>query len=101
VIVRIRPAKYAVYAHMQPGSVRVKPGQHVRTGEVLGLLGNSGNSTTPHFHFSIQNGPHPLASSSLPFVIDRFRFKGHASGARRRRRSPSPASPIASAGPIR
>jgi hypothetical protein len=79
VVVKIRPAKYAVYAHMQPGSVRVKPGQHVRTGEVLGLLGNSGNSTVPHLHFSIQNGPHPLASSSLPFVIDRFRFQGHAS----------------------
>jgi hypothetical protein len=79
VIVKIRPAKYAVYAHMQPGSVRVQPGQQVRSGEVLGLLGNSGNSTTPHLHFSIQNGPHPLASSSLPFVIDRFRFVGHAS----------------------
>ena len=80
VIVKIGEGEYAFYAHMQPGSVRVKPGQQVRTGEVLGLLGNSGNSTNPHLHFSIQNGPHPLASSSLPFVIDRFRFVGHASG---------------------
>ena len=79
VTVKIGQGKYAFYAHMQPGSVRVKPGQQVRTGEVLGLLGNSGNSSFPHLHFSIQNGPQPLASSSLPFVIDRFRFQGHAS----------------------
>ena len=45
VTVKIGQGKYAFYAHMQPGSVRVKPGQQVRTGEVLGLLGNSGNST--------------------------------------------------------
>lgn len=78
-VIKIGPRKYAVYAHLQPGSVRVKPGQRVRTGQVLGLLGNSGNSTAPHLHFSLQDGPHALASTSLPFVIDRFRLQGTAS----------------------
>jgi murein DD-endopeptidase MepM/ murein hydrolase activator NlpD len=78
VIEKIGRGKYAVYAHLQPGSVGVRPGQHVRSGQVLGLLGNSGNSSDPHLHFSIQDGPDPLTSTSLPFVIDRYRFQGTA-----------------------
>ena len=42
----------------------------------LGLFGNSGNTTGPHLHFGINDGPNPLTSSSLPFEIDRFRFEG-------------------------
>jgi hypothetical protein len=78
-VVKIGPSEYAIYAHMQPGSVRVKAGQRVRTGQVIGLLGNSGNSSQPHLHFSIQDGREPLSSTSLPFVFDRFRFQGRAS----------------------
>lgn len=37
-------------AHLQRGSVAVRPGQVVRTGDLLGLVGNSGNSTEPHLH---------------------------------------------------
>ncbi|MQA74788.1 MAG: peptidoglycan DD-metalloendopeptidase family protein [Solirubrobacterales bacterium] len=75
-VVKIAPGRYAVYGHMQPGSVRVKPGQHVRAGPTIGLLGNSGNSSAPHLHFGIQAGPNVTASDSLPFVFDRFRFEG-------------------------
>ena len=42
---------YAFYAHLQPGSLKVKVGDKVRRGQVLGLIGNSGNSTEPHLHF--------------------------------------------------
>jgi hypothetical protein len=77
-VIKIGPGEYAVYGHMQPGSVRVKKGQRVRTGQVLGLLGNSGNTSSPHLHFSIQDGPSPLASASVPYVFDRFRFQGRA-----------------------
>ncbi len=67
---------YAFYAHLQPGSVRVRLGQRVRSGQLIGLLGNSGNSTSPHLHFSIQDGPNPLTSNSLPFVFDHYTFEG-------------------------
>ena len=45
VIVDIGGGRYAFYAHMQPGSLRVKVGDHVTTGQVLGLVGNTGNSS--------------------------------------------------------
>jgi hypothetical protein len=76
VVVRIRRGVYAVYAHVRPGTVRVKVGQRVRTGQRLGELGNSGNTDAPHLHFGIHDGPNPLTSNSLPYEFDRFRFAG-------------------------
>jgi murein DD-endopeptidase MepM/ murein hydrolase activator NlpD len=78
VVVKIRPGVFGQYYHLQPGSVRVEVGQRVRTGQKLGLFGNSGNTTGPHLHFGINDGPGPLTSNSLPFEIDRFRFEGTA-----------------------
>ncbi|MBA3408660.1 MAG: M23 family metallopeptidase, partial [Solirubrobacterales bacterium] len=45
--------RFALYAHLQPGSLRVRPGDQVQRGQVLGLVGNSGNSTEPHLHFHV------------------------------------------------
>jgi murein DD-endopeptidase MepM/ murein hydrolase activator NlpD len=47
--------EYAVYAHLKPGSLRVKRGDKVQMGQVLGLCGNSGNSSEPHLHFHLQD----------------------------------------------
>ncbi len=78
VVQRIAPGRYAVYVHLQTGSVRVKVGQRLRTGEVVGLLGNTGNSTGPHLHFGIQDGPDILTSNSLPFEIRSFTVQATA-----------------------
>jgi murein DD-endopeptidase MepM/ murein hydrolase activator NlpD len=72
VIEKIAAGEYAVYAHLQTGSVRVKVGERLRTGEVIGQLGNSGNTTAPHLHFGIEQSPNNLASNSLPFEIRSF-----------------------------
>ena len=74
--------RYLFYAHMQPGNLRVKPGDEVRRGDVLGLLGNSGNSTEPHLHFHIGDADSLLGAEGLPYVFDSF-FK--LWGLRRRR----------------
>jgi peptidase M23-like protein len=68
--------KYALYAHVQPGSLRVKVGDHVKRGQVLALLGNSGNSTEPHVHFQIADGPTFLSSEGLPYALDSFDVVG-------------------------
>ena len=47
--------EYAVYAHLKPGSLGIRRGDKVRTGQVLGLCGNSGNSSEPHLHFHLQD----------------------------------------------
>ncbi|GJF13710.1 peptidase M23 [Mycolicibacterium cyprinidarum] len=66
--------RYAFYAHLKTGSVKVKPGDQLTTGQVLGALGNSGNSDAPHLHFHVMNSPDPLRSDGLPFVFSRFRL---------------------------
>ena len=63
---------YAFYAHMIPGTVAVKPGDQVKRGQLLGKLGNSGNSSEPHLHFHICDAPNPLFCNGLPFGIDHF-----------------------------
>jgi len=63
---------FAFYAHLQPGSLRVKVGDRVRRGQVLALLGNSGNSTEPHLHFHVSNANSPLGSEGVPYLLDSF-----------------------------
>ncbi|MHA3024511.1 M23 family metallopeptidase [Mycobacterium sp. BMJ-28] len=65
---------YALYAHLKTGSVKVAPGQQLKSGEVLGNLGNTGNSDAPHLHFHVMDGPDPLHSNGLPFVFPSFRL---------------------------
>jgi len=76
VILSLRNGRYAFYAHLQPGSIRVKPGDRVRRGQVLGLVGNSGNSDAPHLHFHISNGNSLLATEGVPFLFDSFEVLG-------------------------
>lgn len=68
--------RFALYAHLQPGSLRVKPGDKVKRGQVLGLVGNSGNSTEPHLHFQVSNGAQPLTSEGVPYVFESFETEG-------------------------
>jgi hypothetical protein len=67
---------YALYAHLQPGSLKVKEGQRVKKGQVIALVGNSGNTTSAHFQFQVMDGPHPIASNGVPFLLDDFTVVG-------------------------
>ncbi len=72
VVLDIGSGAYAAYAHMRPGSVTVKAGDRVHRGDVLGEVGNSGNSQAPHLHLHVVDGRSPLASNGIPYVFDRF-----------------------------
>jgi hypothetical protein len=76
VVVDIGGGHFAFYAHLQPGSLTVKVGDRVRQGQVLGLLGNSGNSDFPHLHFHLTDSPSPLASDGLPYEFTSFSSDG-------------------------
>jgi hypothetical protein len=57
---------YAGFAHLAPGSVAVRAGEAVRTGQFIGRVGPTGKSTAPHLHFQLMDGPDPLTARGLP-----------------------------------
>jgi hypothetical protein len=76
VTVQIGPGLYVLYAHLDPGSVKVHIGEKVNTGQLLGLIGTSGNSTTPHLHFEIMTTPQFFPTDSTPYVFNQFQLLG-------------------------
>ena len=76
VVLDIGNGFFVNYAHMQPGSVRVGNGATVHKGDVIGLVGNSGNSVAPHLHVHVMNRPSPLAAQGLPYLAERFSLTG-------------------------
>jgi len=57
VIIQHREDEVSVLAHFKQGTIKVKAGDKVRRGEVLGQCGNSGNSSEPHLHYHLQHSP--------------------------------------------
>ncbi len=72
IVVDMGQGRFAFYAHVIPGSLRVKLGDRVRAGQVLALVGNSGNSTEPHLHFHIGDGVSPLGAEGIPYMLSSF-----------------------------
>jgi len=57
VFIRHREYEVSVLAHLKLDSITVKVGDKVKTGQKIGLCGNSGNSSEPHLHYHLQNTP--------------------------------------------
>ena len=76
VIIDIGGGHFAFYAHLQPGSIRVHVGDRVKRGQVLGLVGNSGNSTEPHLHFHLSDASSPLGSEGEPYAFETLSIVG-------------------------
>lgn len=73
VIIDIGDGRYACYCHIIPGSIRVKKGETVKEGDVIGLLGNSGMSDVPHLHFEVVTGkPSIIGGEGYPFVFREY-----------------------------
>jgi murein DD-endopeptidase len=68
--------RFAVYEHLKPRSIKVRPGQRVRRGDVIAQLGFTGDSTGPHLHLHVGDAASPLAAEGQPFVFDRFEALG-------------------------
>jgi murein DD-endopeptidase len=72
VIVDLGHGRFAVYAHLQPGGLKVKLGEKVKAGQALALLGNSGNSDAPHLHFHLVDANSPLVAEGIAYEFDTF-----------------------------
>lgn len=67
VALAVSDTEYVFIAHMQPGSVAVDVGDVVSAGDVIGAVGNSGNTSEPHIHIHLQDGPDLFAGvESVP-----------------------------------
>ncbi|MFO0574323.1 MAG: peptidoglycan DD-metalloendopeptidase family protein [Polyangia bacterium] len=66
VVLSIGQGEYVYLCHLMQGSLQVKPGDHVVRGQVVARVGNSGNSTAPHLHFQLTDGPLITYAASLP-----------------------------------
>ena len=76
VILDVGNGTFVYYAHLQRGSVMVERGDIVKAGDVVGLIGNSGNTFGPHLHMHVIDGPDPFASDGVPFVFSSFTGQG-------------------------
>ena len=81
IIEDIGGGRYILYAHFEPGTIPawVRHGVHLSAGELIGRVGNSGNSTSPHMHFQLMDAPSPFDATGLPFVFDTQLLEGTVS----------------------
>lgn len=84
-------AGFAALVHLQRGSVVVRPGDGVVVGQPVGACGNSGNSTQPHLHLQVADGPDMSVAQGVPFVFDQFRERPRPSAPAVLRRDAVPA----------
>lgn len=66
VIVQHDDATFAAYAHLRQGSAVVRAGDRVDTGQVIGEVGNTGNTSEPHLHVQLMDRPRPESAAGLP-----------------------------------
>jgi hypothetical protein len=76
VVLALGNGQFVFYAHLQPGSITVKEGDTVTKGQVIGLLGNTGNSGAPHLHIHVMSSASTLGSNGLPYRFEEFELIG-------------------------
>lgn len=57
VFIEHRPGEVSIYAHLKMSSNRVRVGDRVKAGQVIGLAGHSGGGKIPHLHYHVQDTP--------------------------------------------
>ena len=73
-VIEVAEKEFLFTCHLQPGSVRVKPGDRVAAGDEVGLVGNSGNSSEPHIHIHLQDSPKDHQGEGIPMYFHGYRL---------------------------
>ena len=76
IILKTRNDEYILFAHIQQQSIKVKQGQAVKKGELLGLCGNSGNSSEPHLHFHLQDTEYLNEATGIKCFFSKLEVNG-------------------------
>jgi murein DD-endopeptidase MepM/ murein hydrolase activator NlpD len=97
---RLRDGRIVMYAHMVPGSLTVRAGDRVERGQVLGRLGNSGNSSAPHLHLHVVDRNAIFAANGLPYVFSNYTVTGRVASTAAFNRAEATGTPVR-LGPVR
>lgn len=76
VIIKTDKNEFVFFAHFKQHSIVVKQGQKIDTGTLLGLCGNSGNSSEPHLHFHLQNTEDMTVATGAKCFFDQIKVNG-------------------------
>ena len=66
VVIDHQNGEFSLFAHFIPGSLKVRAGTYVTTGNELGRCGNSGHSTMPHLHWQIMSSANATGATGIP-----------------------------------
>jgi murein DD-endopeptidase MepM/ murein hydrolase activator NlpD len=64
--------EYSLLMHMKTGSIKVRSGDHVQQGQIMGRIGFAGDSIFPHLHYSLMDGPEVFKAWGLPAYFSQF-----------------------------
>lgn len=76
VVLDFGQGEHGLFAHLRKDSVQVSEGQQIKAGDPLGVCGNSGNSSEPHLHFHLQDGPVLFQGHGLPVTFEGYVSNG-------------------------
>ena len=72
IIIQHKTGFFAALVHLQTGSLSVSAGNQIKKGDLLGRVGHSGNSYTPHLHFQLTDSSDITCSNGLPCAFERY-----------------------------
>ena len=76
IVIEVAPKEFLFICHFQPNSVKVKVGDTVEQGQILGLVGNSGNTTEPHIHIHLQDSKTQGFGEGIPLYFHHYTVNG-------------------------
>ena len=76
VVINHGNGEWSVLAHFKHNSIRVREGDNVKQGDILGLCGNTGNTSEPHIHYHLQDNPLMIRAKGLPAQFNSILIDG-------------------------
>jgi murein DD-endopeptidase MepM/ murein hydrolase activator NlpD len=75
-VLEVASNEFLFICHIQPQSIAVIAGDHVTAGQIIGRVGNSGNTSQPHVHLHLQTTAEPVTGEAIPLFFHEYRVDG-------------------------